>query len=43
MQKEIRQHHHDSVAAVNRHRVPKNTFPNLRFGNEFAYASHDDD
>jgi hypothetical protein len=40
VQEEIRQHHHNAVAAVNRHRMPKDAFPDLRFSNEFAYAGH---
>ena len=40
MQEEIGQHHHDAIAAIDRHRMPEDALPNLRFGDDFAEAGH---
>jgi hypothetical protein len=42
MQEEIRQHHDDAVAAVNRHRMPKDAFPDLGFVDDLAQTRHND-
>jgi hypothetical protein len=40
VQKEIREHHDNSIAPVNRHRMTKDALPNLGFGNDFDYSRH---
>jgi hypothetical protein len=30
VQKEVRQHHHDAIAPIERHRMPEDALPNLR-------------
>jgi hypothetical protein len=40
VQEEIGQHHDDAIAPVDRHRMPKDAFPNLGFSNDFANAGH---
>jgi hypothetical protein len=41
VQEEIRQHHDDAVAAVNRHRMPKDAFPDLGFSYDFTKTGHE--
>jgi hypothetical protein len=36
MQEEVRQHHHNSIAAIQRHWVTKDAFPDLRVANRVA-------
>jgi hypothetical protein len=36
MQEEIRQHHHDAIAAIQRHWMPKDALPKLRIADRFA-------
>jgi hypothetical protein len=40
MQKEIGEHHDDAITPVDRHRMPKDALPDLRFVNDFAKAGH---
>jgi hypothetical protein len=38
MEEEVREHHHDSIATVGRHRVAKDTLPDLGLGDPVQYG-----
>ena len=40
VQKEVGEHHHHAVAAIDRRGVPENALPNLRFADDFAERCH---
>jgi hypothetical protein len=36
VQEKVGEHHHNAIAAVDRHRVPEDALPDLRFANGVA-------